>query len=163
MYILHIFSFLFSLSHKIQSGVWRSFFLSSHSSHNSSSVSIAQALDEWLKVRHTGQVVGYMDECSGPRCNPLCPEEITLGQVGPVWRLELQICVSLIVIGIAIVCGVVRLCFYLWYKIMCKRQEVVIKENAVDPNQGPLEESNVCIVVNMNWSSLHVRFSVAML
>lgn len=124
--------------HKIESDIWRTFTLTGHTGL---SVTISSAIQEWLSARDAGTVVGYTESCRGPRCNPLCPEDIILGQLGPVWGYRIQLLVSMSIVAISALSLSVKASLYVWYKVLERRQRRAIESGEVDPNKGL--ESNV--------------------
>lgn len=124
--------------HKIESDIWRTFTLTGHTGP---SVTISSAIQEWLSARDAGTVVGYTESCRGPRCNPLCPEDIILGELGPVWGYRIQLLVSLSIVAISALSLSVKASLYVWYKVLERRQRRAIESGEVDPNKGL--ESNV--------------------
>ena len=58
-----------------------------------------------MNVSDTEEGIVFRDVCSGPHCNDDCPEEILLDlQNAEVWPLGTKIVISLIVVGIAVIC-----------------------------------------------------------
>ena len=64
-------------------------------------LSISEAIQEWLPLRYTGQMVRYHDDCLGPHCNQLCLEEVVLGGVVYTWPHVILTIFSVAVVAIA--------------------------------------------------------------
>ena len=59
----------------------------------------------------------FRDKCIGPHCNEECPDELLLErQTAESWSLGSKIAISLVVVGIAVMCllGKVRHAFVLF-------------------------------------------------
>ena len=75
---------------------------------------IHDALRQWYPNRYSS-VVTIRDSCSGPRCNPTCPEQIDLGaSSGNIWPTSSKIALLVIVGAIGVLCVLVKAVFMVW-------------------------------------------------
>ena len=78
----------------------------------------------------------YSDNCSGPRCNSQCPEEIVLGELGVLWPFSAQILPAMLVIFLTIVSVIIKIVLLFHYKLLKKRQKIIIEYAETDPYKG---------------------------
>lgn len=78
----------------------------------------------------------YSDNCSGPRCNSQCPEEIVLGELGALWPFSAQILPALLVVCLTIISVIIKIVLLFHYKLLKKRQKIVIENAETDPYKG---------------------------
>ena len=95
--------------HTIQSGVWSSRNLSFFKGRG---YTIRDAIDYWYwNMSDTDEGVGFRDMCSGPHCNNNCPEMFILEREGTdVWSSGAKITIAVIVVAIAIICLLMKVC-----------------------------------------------------
>ena len=76
---------------------------------------IRDALSRWYPNRYSSSVVTIRDNCTGPHCNSMCPEQFVLG--GPskdTWPTASKIVILTIVGAIGVLCVLVKVVFMLW-------------------------------------------------
>ena len=89
---------------------------------------IRDALRQWYPNRYSS-VVTIRDSCSGPRCNPMCPEQIDLGaSSGNIWPTSSKIALLVIVGAIGVLCVLVKLVFVVWVICLEYRQDVYLEQ-----------------------------------
>ena len=109
----------------VQSGVWRTYPLL-HLSNNESNVvtdsntitslTIAEAIHNWLLASKSEQTVGYQDSCSGPHCNQLCPDLVVLGQTKLYWGVTTQGIIIAVVVCVCLLCATIKLVLFMFGK-----------------------------------------------
>ena len=99
---------------------------------------IRDALSQWYPNRYSS-VVTIRDSCSGPRCNPTCPETISLGgQTSGSWSVPVQTLVLSLVVLTAVCCVLAKASFWLWYVCVGLKQS-----GYLEGLRHSVEESNL--------------------
>ena len=81
---------------------------------------IRDAIDYWYwNVSDTEEGVVFRDECSGPHCSNVCPEEIILETESAAedWSAAARIVIAVIVLAIAVFCLLLKV--RIKYYILC--------------------------------------------
>ena len=79
---------------------------------------IRDAINYWYwNVSNTNETVVFRDECSGPHCSNVCPEEISLetGSGAVVWSGATRMAIATTVLLISIICLVMKVSFHCRY------------------------------------------------
>ena len=114
--------YFFSLHrHAISSDIWGKF-------RSTDNITFGQAIQRWIENVDEGITVSYEDSCSGPHCNVLCPDTITLGETTPYWDTLIQICVLLVIIGITLTCILIKVLTLVCESYLAKQQKKYLKE-----------------------------------
>ena len=91
-------------SHRVESGIWSDQDLAYYEGEG---YTIRDAINYWYwNVSNTNEAVVFRDECSGPHCSNVCPEEISLETTNGavVWSGAARIAIAAIVLLITAVC-----------------------------------------------------------
>lgn len=105
----------------IRPGIWTEYVMRiDEILYNTSSITIREAITEWAN----GSTIYYRESCKSPHCNDKCPETITLGLGTQFWPVSVQYTLITIVIGVVILCVVIKFSLsirYLWIRRKQKR------------------------------------------
>ena len=112
-------------SHTIHSGVWDSFSMATlnDGSPIPKRVTISDAIRNWIREAGQGGVVRYRDACTGPHCNPSCPDKIILGVVTPYWYFDAQVAILASVGGLSGACILVKLVLLVFSRYIRYKQD----------------------------------------
>ena len=89
---------------------------------------IRDALNQWYSNRYSS-VVTIRDSCSGPHCNPMCPEQLDLdASAGNIWPTSSKIALLVIVGAIGVLCVLVKVVFVVWVICLEHRQDVYLEQ-----------------------------------
>lgn len=117
--------------HKIQSNIWRSLKLESHT--GSSDKTIARALQLWINGEANATIIRWRDQCSAPHCNYECPEHIKLSTLSPLWGTQYKLAICLSVLALSFSCVLVRIILQFSRYRLTMRQKQFIEDLASNP------------------------------
>ena len=117
--------------HKIQSNIWRSLKLESHT--GSSDKTIARALQLWINGEANATIIRWRDQCSAPHCNYECPEHIKLSTLSLLWGTQYKLAICLSVLALSFSCVLVRIILQFSRYRLTMRQKQFIEDLASNP------------------------------
>ena len=109
---------------------------------------IRDALRQWYPNRYT-TVVTIRDDCTGPHCNSMCPEQFMLESPSQnTWPASAKTALLATIGAIGILCVASKLIFMLWVQCLEHRQDVYLEqllmETDVDEKLKVLYEVKKC-------------------
>jgi len=132
--------------------VWSDFKLNQSSGK---SISIKEAIEQWYPVKFN-QTLHFRDGCQGPHCNDACPEMFVLNDLeSDIWKEGSKGILIVIIVGIALVCLVLKAVFTLWLWRMEYYQQLYLGLLGDESRTTDIETAlHVSAVKNLALSSL---------
>ena len=123
--------------HQTVSGIWNTAELSRET--NNSLLTMSSALSQWQtgvdrwfyssNNRSLSQLV-FRDGCIGVHCNDACPEQFALGVLtSNDWPAWLKIVIAAIVVGLSLICLLVKAMFMAWWFFYVRYRQAKFLEN----------------------------------
>lgn len=120
---------------------------------------IRDAISQWYPNRYTG-VIAIRDNCAGPHCNSMCPEDISLLLSSDAWSSSVQIVVFLIVLVVALCCLLAKASFWLWYVHLNHKQSGYLRGLVQNMEERDLEFPECANENGVSVSCLDLQYSV---
>lgn len=97
----------------------------------------------------------------GVLCNSQCPDELRLGELtSNNWHMGIKIFISVLIIGLAVLCVVIKIVFILWLILLEKKQgnyltslddELESTDNTMLPVQNVFERvTYICTIMSLH-------------